>query len=140
MQKMLVFFTATLFVLLTTPTWASTYQYLSTDQAKTNLLTQAPMLLVDIQVEKEFNQHHFPTALPSYAYPVKSDSDRAKLDTLLPQLQSSSDAVVIVCPRGGGGAKRAYDHLQKQGIAAERLFILEKGQQGWPYPELLSKQ
>ena len=38
---------------------------------------------------------------------------------------------MIVCPRGAGGAKRTYDHLLQQGIAAERLLILEKGQEGW---------
>jgi thiosulfate/3-mercaptopyruvate sulfurtransferase len=47
--------------------------------------------------------------------------------------------VVIVCPRGGGGAKRAYDHLAGQGVTGGRLFILEQGQQGWPYPELLEQ-
>jgi thiosulfate/3-mercaptopyruvate sulfurtransferase len=55
------------------------------------------------------------------------------------QLLSNPDPVVIICPRGAGGAKRAYDHLARQGVADERLFILEQGQQGWPYPELLEK-
>jgi hypothetical protein len=39
--------------------------------------------------------------------------------------------VVIVCPRGAGGARRTYNYLRDKGIAAERLLILEKGQEGW---------
>lgn len=138
MRKILSLITVVLFVLLAVPVWAGSYQYLSAAETKANLSKQVPMYLVDIQVEKEFNQHHLPGAIATYAFPVKSDSDRTKLDATLAQLKNSSDAVVIICPRGGGGAKRAYDHLQKQGISAERLFILEKGQQGWPFPETLS--
>lgn len=118
---------------------AKSYRYISPAQAKDNLEQQVAMQLVDIQVAQEFSQHHLPGALPTYAYPVKSDSDRAKLAAVLPQLKSSTAPVVVICPRGGGGAKRAYDYLQSQGIAAERLLILEKGQQGWPYPERLAK-
>lgn len=137
MRKRLVALPLFVFIaLLTTPAWS--YQYLPAATAKDYLLEKRPMQLVDIQVEQEFNQHHLPGALATYAYPVKSADDLAKLDAVLPQLQSSAATVVIVCPRGGGGAKRAYDHLQKQGIAAKRLFILEKGQQGWPYPEQLA--
>ena len=42
----------------------------------------------------------------------------------------------IVCPRGAGGAKRAYDYMEEKGIPKARLSILEKGQGGWPYKEL----
>jgi len=45
----------------------------------------------------------------------------------------------VVCPRGGGGAKRAYDHLLASGISDERVYILTDGQAKWPYPELLDK-
>lgn len=138
MRKLLSFI-AVAFVLLATPAWAGSYQYISAAEMKSKLMAEVPVHLVDIQVEQEFNQHHLPGALATYAYPVKSADDLAKLDATLDQLKESQDAVVIVCPRGGGGAKRAYDYLQSQGIAPERLFILEKGQQGWPYQELLSK-
>lgn len=138
-MRKLLFFITVIFILLAAPVWAGSYQYISAAETKTKLMAEAPMFLVDIQVEQEFSQHHLPGALATYAYPVKSNQDRAKLDTTLTQLKDSSEVVVIVCPRGGGGAKRAYDHLQKQGIAAARLFILEKGQQGWPYPELVTK-
>lgn len=118
---------------------AKSYNYLSPADTKEKLVQQQAMLLVDIQVEDEFNQHHLPGALATYAFPVKSADDKAKLATALPQLKESSAPVVIVCPRGGGGAKRAYDYLEEQGIAENRLFILEKGQQGWPYSQLLAQ-
>lgn len=125
-------------LLIAIPAWGKNYQYLSPEETSNKLTQQQPLTLVDIQVEEEFAQHHLPGALNTYAYPVKSAADKAKLDAILPQLKSSNSPVLIVCPRGGGGAKRAYDHLQLQGIPEERLFILEKGQQGWPYPKLLA--
>jgi len=112
------------------------YHYISAPALKVKLEGSEPLFLLDIQVEPEFNQHHVAGALATYAYPVKSEEERARIDALLPQLQGSEAPVVIVCPRGGGGAKRAYDHLLARGVGAERLQILEKGQQGWPYPEL----
>ena len=108
-----------------------TYNYISAADLETRLTAGLPTNIVDIQVEDEFSQHHIKGATATYAYPVKSDADRAKLDTTVEQLQGNSDPVVIVCPRGAGGATRTYDYLLQQGIAAERLLILEKGQAGW---------
>lgn len=107
------------------------YNYISAAELEARLTANQPVNIVDIQVEEEFAQHHIKGATPTYAYPVKSDTDRAKLDAVVEQLKGNADPVVVVCPRGAGGAKRTYDYLQQQGIAAERLLILEKGQEGW---------
>lgn len=107
------------------------YNYISAAELEARLTANQPINIVDIQVEEEFAQHHIKGATPTYAYPVKSDTDRAKLDATVEQLKGNADPVVVVCPRGAGGAKRTYDYLQQQGIAAERLLILEKGQEGW---------
>jgi rhodanese-related sulfurtransferase len=115
------------------------YNYLTAEALKARIESKEALTLLDIQVEQEFGEHHIPGAEPTYAYPVKSDEERGRLDGLLPQLQANSDPIVIVCPRGEGGAKRSYDHLLGKGIAPERLLILEKGQEGWPYPELTEK-
>lgn len=139
-MRKLTLFTIILSLFIVSSAVAKSYQYITPAQTKDNLEQQVAMQLVDIQVAEEFCQHHLPGALPTYAYPVKSDADRAKLAAVLPQLKSSTALVVVVCPRGGGGAKRAYDYLQSEGIADERLFILEKGQQGWPYPEQLAQK
>ena len=108
-----------------------TYNYISAADLETRLNAKLPTHIVDIQVEEEFAQHHIKGATATYAYPVKSDDDRAKLDHIVGQIKDDNDPVVIVCPRGAGGAKRTYDYLLQQGISAERLLILEKGQEGW---------
>ncbi|BCR03441.1 hypothetical protein DESUT3_05100 [Desulfuromonas versatilis] len=118
---------------------ADSYNYLSPEAVRQNLESRVPMLLVDIQVEEEFAAHHLPGALATFAYPVKTEAEKARLDAVVEKLNASEEPVVIVCPRGGGGAERAYQHLQASGIPAGRLFILEKGQDGWPYPELTEK-
>jgi rhodanese-related sulfurtransferase len=115
------------------------YNYLTAEALKVKLESKEALTLLDIQVEQEYGEHHIPGAVATHAYPVKSDDERGRLDALLPQLQANADAIVIVCPRGAGGAKRAYDHLLGRGIAPERLVILEKGQERWPYPELTVK-
>ena len=140
MRKIIFFILTSLFLLLASQALASSYQYLSAAETRDKLMQQVPMSLVDIQPENEFTEHHLPAVIATYAYPVKSESERARLDAVLPQLKATTDAVLIICPGGGGGAKRAYDHLQKMGIEADRLFILEKGQRGWPYPKQLAKK
>jgi len=107
------------------------YNYISATDLETRLNANLPTNIVDIQVEDEFTQHHIKGATPTYAYPVKSDTDRIKLEAIVEELKANTDPVVIVCPRGAGGAKRTYDYLLQQEISAERLLILEKGQAGW---------
>lgn len=107
------------------------YNYISAADLEARLTANLPTNIVDIQVEEEFAQHHIKGATPTYAYPVKSDADRSKLEAVVQEIETNADPVVIVCPRGAGGAKRTYDYLSQQGIAAERLLILAKGQEGW---------
>lgn len=116
------------------------YNYISAQALEARLTAGEPTNLVDIQVEEEFVRHHIKGAMPTYAYPVKSADDIGKLDTAVAALQANADPVVIVCPRGGSGATRAYDHLLARGIAAERLLILEKGQDGWACAPLTERQ
>lgn len=107
------------------------YNYITAAALEERLTAGLPTNLVDIQVEEEFARHHIKGATATYAYPVKSAADAAKLDAVMETLKGNGDPVVIVCPRGGGGATRSYDYLLAKGIAPERLPILEKGQEGW---------
>lgn len=116
------------------------YTYINAADLEARLNTGQPTNLVDIQVEDEFTQHHIKGATPTYAYPVKSDADRIKLDATVELLKTNADPVVVVCPRGAGGATRTYDYLLQQGISAERLLILEKGQGGWTCAPLTEGQ
>ncbi|WP_321393969.1 rhodanese-like domain-containing protein [uncultured Desulfuromusa sp.] len=137
MKKVFQMMTMVLFLTLSLSVPAFAYQYMTAAEVKQNMAEKTPMTLVDIQVEDEFNQHHIIGAQATYAYPVKSEADRSKMTPVITPLLSNNDLAVVVCPRGGGGAKRAYDLLVKSGVAEDRVYILKKGQAEWPYPELL---
>lgn len=113
------------------------FNMISADAIKTKLAAQESLALVDIQTAEDFSKHHLPGAIATYAYPVKSDQDKGKIGAVLPALINNDTPVIIVCPRGKGGAERTYDYLKASGIAEDRLFILENGQEGWPHPELV---
>lgn len=119
---------------------AADYNYISAEEMKEKLTSEESVIIVDIQVEKEFKQHHLPGSIATYAYPVKSESERAAIDTAITKYNETGDPVVIVCPRGKGGAKRTYDYMVSKNIAADKLTILEKGMAGWPYKDLVEAQ
>ena len=129
-------FAAAILMLIVATVFAADYNFVSPDRFKEELATGKKSIIVDIQVPDEFVKHHFKDSLETNAYPVKTDEERKRLDAVLATINASQDDVVIVCPRGGGGAKNAYDYLKSKGVAEKRLFILEKGMGGWPYPEL----
>ncbi len=135
MHRLVYWLLAVLFLFPVQGVFAESYQYMTAEQLKTSLENSQPVILLDIQVEEEFVQHHLPGALATYAYPVTSAEETGRIDATLETLSASEYPVVVVCPRGGGGAKRAYDHLKEKGITLSRLFILEGGQQKWPYAE-----
>lgn len=115
---------------------AGGYNYVEPSQFKQWLDKGKDVSIVDIQVPAEFQKHHFKGSLETNAYPVKSADDKQKLDNILPNISKSNNDVVVVCPRGGGGAKNTYDYLKEKGIDEKRIFILKEGMQGWPYKEL----
>lgn len=115
---------------------ADPYNYISAAALEARLTAKEPIHLVDIQVAEEFAKHHITGATATFAYPVKTEADKAKLEAVLTRIKADRAPVVVIGPRGAGGATRTYDYLLSQGIAAERLFILEKGQEGWTCPTL----
>ena len=118
---------------------AQSYNYVSPADLKQSLEAGEKPFLLDIQVEQDFARHHLPGAMPTYAYPAKSEQETAKLKPAIDKILAGNKDVVIICPGGGQGAKNAYNFLTQQGVAEKRIRILENGQGGWPYPELLSK-
>jgi len=115
---------------------AGGYNFVEPVQFRQWLEKGKDMAIVDIQVPTEFKEHHFKGALETGAYPVKSAVDKQKLDAIVPALSGSLSDVVVICPRGGGGAKNTFDYLKDKGVDEKRIFILKDGMQGWPYPEL----
>lgn len=120
-------------IFVSTSAWSGEYRYISAAELQQDIGKNESGLIVDIQVADEFAAHHIDGAVATYAYPVKSQQDREKLAAALEQAKSSDERVVIVCPRGGGGAKRTYDYLAEAGVNKSRLYILEGGQAKWPY-------
>lgn len=115
------------------------YQYYSADQLRNAIEENQNIIILDVQVKEEWDAHHLKGAIPTYAYPVKTDEEKAKIDAVVSKL-SGDQPIIVICPGGAGGATRTIDYLvSTKGIDAERLFILEGGQGKWPYAELLEK-
>lgn len=129
-------FVFTISLLAATGAWADFlggYNYISAPDLQKRLESKSPMILVDICVVEQFAKGHIPGAIETNAYPVETDEQRQGLAKALPQIQASTDDVIILCPRGGGGAKKTFDYYKSQGIDEKRLLILEKGMDKWPY-------
>lgn len=114
-----------------------TFNYVKADEFKQWLDSGKAMVMVDIQVKDEFSLHHFKDSIETNAFPVETDEQRKMIDQAVTAAKEAGTDVVVICPRGGGGAKRCYSYLKDQGIAEEKLFILEGGVEKWPYKEML---
>lgn len=136
MRNYLVVQVALLVLFCCTAAGAGDYRYVKQETFKNWLASGTPVVVVDIQLPTQFAKHHFKGAIETGAFPANSDADRKKLDAVLPAIREGRGDVVIVCPRGGGGAKNTFTYLKEQGVAESRLLILEKGMDGWPYPEM----
>ena len=108
------------------------YNYISAEETAELMRKDASKLvLVDIQEKPDFEEEHLKGALATYAYPVKTEEEKARLAALIPTI-SPEQKVIIICPRGGGGADRAYDFYLEKGVKKEQLFTLKGGQYEWP--------
>lgn len=130
-------FMAILLLFFSGSAYAESYNYITPDEVREDLSSGRALMILDIQVEDEFKEHHLPGSVATYAFPVKTDTDRAKLNQSLALQKETNQKVVIVCPRGKGGAKRSYDFFKEHGVSDEKLVILEKGMSGWPYKDIL---
>ncbi|MDH4321870.1 MAG: rhodanese-like domain-containing protein [Desulfobulbaceae bacterium] len=134
-MKKILFIVCTVLFCFTQPALAWTsYNYVAADELKGWLEGAVPVLLVDIQEKKDFAAHHIKGSLETNAFPVESDHDRQTIDPAVKLLQAKDyAAVVVVCPRGKGGAKRAYDYLAEKGVPDAKLRILTGGMENWPH-------
>jgi rhodanese-related sulfurtransferase len=71
----------------------ASYNYISAAALEARLIAKEPIHLVDIQVEEEFARHHITGATATFAYPVKTDAEKAKLQTVLTKLQADNAPV-----------------------------------------------
>ncbi|HBA73351.1 MAG TPA: hypothetical protein DER40_08250 [Geobacter sp.] len=114
-------------------------QYIKVEEFKTALEQKKEMHIVDIQEADDFEEHHFANSLETNAYPVKSVTEKKRIDRIIPAIISSASPVIIICPRGKGGAMNTFEHLKSQGIDEGRLYILEGGMADWPYRDILKQ-
>jgi rhodanese-related sulfurtransferase len=116
---------------------AGDYRYVAPQEMKTWLESGRELLIVDIQPAKDFSRQHFSGAIETNAFPVENAEEQKRLDPAVSAAGGNARDVVVVCPRGKGGAKRTYDYLKARGVAEERLYILTDGMDKWPYQELV---
>lgn len=128
-------FAAALIFTLSTATATLAANYIEPQELKELIDKKQPVILVDIQPAADFEKQHLPGSLETNAFPAKTDEEKKRLDKTLPIINASKDPVVVICPRGKTGAKNSYDYLMKQGVAEDRLQILDGGIAEWPYKE-----
>jgi len=137
-MKRITWFTTILLIMSAEIVTANlTFNYIDSDDFMTMLNDKKPVHMVDIQKKNDFLLHHFSRSIDTTAYPVKSEKDKNKIKAIIGELQATGDPVVIIGPRGTRPSRRAYTYLTEQGIAPERLAILEKGVRGWPEQNIL---
>ena len=113
------------------------FNYLKADQFKGWIENDKPVIIVDIQVKDEFAAHHFKGSIETNAFPLKTDAQKQQILPAVEIFKQTGHDVVVVCPRGGGGAKRCYSYLKSQGIPEEKITILKGGIDKWPHREML---
>ena len=117
------------------------YNYISPAELKERLdageVEQGSLVVFSSQTEEEWESGYLPQAIPTFARPLESDEDYAKLEPVLDKVRGTDADMVVICPRGGSGATRPCDYLMDHGIDEDRLLILEGGQEAYndEFPE-----
>jgi len=137
MKKRIAILAVLIIGLLNMAALLESFNYVKADDFKQWLDSGKAMVLVDIQVKDEFSLHHFKDSIETNAFPVETEEQRKMLNPAVAGAKKAGTDVVVICPRGGGGAKRCYSYLKAQGIPEEKLFILEGGIAKWPHKEML---
>jgi rhodanese-related sulfurtransferase len=138
-MKKLSIITLSLICLLNVAAIFEKFNYLEPDQFKQWLENDKPMIIVDIQDKAAFDAHHFSGSIETNAFPVKTGAEEKQIDPAVVAYKESGNDVVVICPRGGGGAKRCYSYLKSQGVPEEQLTILKGGVDKWPHRDMLVK-
>jgi rhodanese-related sulfurtransferase len=111
------------------------YNYISVTELKARIdagdHTSGSMVLMTTQTEKEYATGHIPAAYPTYARPLKSEADIAKLNPFLEKIKSTNEDIILICPRGHSGAEIPFDYFKKNGIATDRMLILDGGAEAY---------
>jgi len=118
--------------------FATSYNYITPEILKAQLAQKKQLIVVDIQVPQEFSAHHLTGSLETNAFPAKTPAERQRLDRAVAVIKATTAPVIVVCPRGKGGAKNAYEYIVSRGVPENRVQILEGGMAGWPFKEFVA--
>jgi rhodanese-related sulfurtransferase len=91
--------------------------------------------IIDIQPEADYKKGHLPNSISVPAYPVDTEELEKLVVDNADQFKDGDHPIYVVCPGGGGGAKRTISLLIDEGIDESRLFIVENGAKKWPYKD-----
>jgi len=113
----------------------SNYNYITPEDLVDWLKGKKQFFILDIQPKKAFDDEHIVGAIPTYAFPAKTDEEKKRLDPVIENIKKSSLPVVVVCPAGKTGAKNTYNYLKSKSVDEKRLYILKGGMGNWIYEE-----
>lgn len=106
--------------------------YISAEDTASIIRNKNPgYVIIDIQPKADFDKHHLQGAVSTCAFPANTPEMHEKLKAGLDAVKADQK-IIVVCPRGGGGAKNTVNYYRSIGIRNDRLLILENGQTGWP--------
>jgi thiosulfate/3-mercaptopyruvate sulfurtransferase len=84
------------------------YNYISVQEIKARMDAgdheNGSMVIMTSQTEKEYQTGYIKAAYPTFARPLKTDIDFAKLIPFFKRVKDTSEAIVFICPRGKSGA------------------------------------
>ena len=108
------------------------YNYISVQELKARMDAgdheNGSLAIMTSQTENEYKTGYIKAAYPTYARPLKTDADYAKLIPFLNKVKDTDEDIVFICPRGKGGAEKPYDYFKSNGFDEKRLIILKGGQ------------
>jgi thiosulfate/3-mercaptopyruvate sulfurtransferase len=107
------------------------YNYITIEQFKARLDAgdheKGKMAIVTTQTPKEYATGYLKAAYATFARPLESGEDFAKLDPFLEKVRNTTEDIILICPRGKSGAERPFDYFAKKGVSPERMLILKDG-------------
>lgn len=113
------------------------WQMIAPEKMKDVLETDdaADYQIIDIQPEADYKKGHLPNSISVPAYPVDTEDLEKLVVDNADQFKEGDKPIYVVCPGGGGGAKRTISLLIDEGIDESRLYIVENGAKKWPYKD-----
>lgn len=119
------------------PGIALAYNMITADELKVMIETEQPVILLDIQKETAYKEHHFYGSVRTYAYPARTDKDLESAIQAVRIYERTGNDIVIIGPRGGRPSQRTVEYLITRGVPEEKIHILEGGLRKWPYKDML---